>query len=835
MMEHLVFRDRILLGVSGLGLFAALAAPPASAGCAPPAATGDAAAEIGDNEPGYLFAPSVTLDGRLYGVYAGDANVIATRDDDGALTAGDTGVCLGDHDRFDAGFERRFTAGAIAEIGDHTAFAIRLSGGTATVERGILAGDDATILIEVDGAAPLIVAEGPLVAAGERADITLRGTYRIETGDAVTAGSGAVSGAADVQVTIEGTLAARNGTAIGLGGGDDAVFIRGTVEGTAGAVDLGEGDDRLVLYTGSQTAGGLAGGAGDDRLTLDRLDGDAATGTLEAATGFEALDIAAGRWTLGDVSTFGTVAVASEATLVAPEGFGGAATVAGRLEAAGDLASVTVEASGVLAVHGPAGATLDASGAVVIAGTLEIDLAADGTNDRLAADTIVLDPATARLSITAAAGLYAAQTDYTILTTQQVDGLSGRFAEVSEDYALLDAELSYLDEAVVLTLVRNGTAFADLGRTRNQRAVGAALDAAGAWDVAERLVGMTTAAIPAALDALSGDLFPSALGARVAEARLFDAALRRRVEAAFGAPDGGAVRLAYDRPAPANTAVFDRLLAADRMRRAGWLAGHGGWFSFEGDGNAGAMDDSVGGASGGLDLVSGETMIGLALGYSSGSVEVASRGAEADTDTVLLALYAARQWHGATLSGGASYGWSSTDSRRTALGETYSASYDGGTASLFAEIAYDARLGGSTFTPFAGLSYARAQQGGFVETGGAAALISDGGHFDSLASTLGLRASHEMVLAGGVRLTPHGALAWRHAYGDLVPDTAMHFVETGTGFQIEGLAMAGEALAVGAGVALDVAPGVTLSIDYAGQFGDGAITNTVKASGRIGF
>jgi len=214
------------------------------------------------------------------------------------------------------------------------------------------------------------------------------------------------------------------------------------------------------------------------------------------------------------------------------------------------------------------------------------------------------------------------------------------------------------------------------------------------------------------------------------------------------------------------------------MRYAGWLRGYGEWVSVDGDGNAGAMDGSVGGMLGGLDIVSGNAMFGVATGYSTASTEVDSRDAEADTDAFLLAVYGAYRISQVKLSAGASYGWSSTDSKRVALGDVYRASYDGSTANLFAEIAYEATMGGFGLEPFAGLSYTNVDQDGFTEDGGIAALSSDGESFDSFSSTLGLRAAYDLALAGGTRVTPRGSVAWRHAYGDLTPDAVMSFVET---------------------------------------------------------
>lgn len=60
----------------------------------------------------------------------------------------------------------------------------------------------------------------------------------------------------------------------------DTVINSGTISGSNGlALDLGGGDDNLILRNGSRFIGAVDGGSGYDRLTLD----DVAGGTLATA------------------------------------------------------------------------------------------------------------------------------------------------------------------------------------------------------------------------------------------------------------------------------------------------------------------------------------------------------------------------------------------------------------------------------------------------------------------------------------------------------------------------------------------------------------------------
>ncbi|HGE8363097.1 TPA: S8 family serine peptidase, partial [Serratia marcescens] len=67
---------------------------------------------------------------------------------------------------------------------------------------------------------------------------------------------------------------------------------------------------------------------------------------------------------------------------------------------------------------------------------------------------------------------------YTILTAQQ--GVSGQFDAVAPNYLFLGTGLSYQPNGVTLSVGRNGTSFASVAQTANERAVAAAADALAA-------------------------------------------------------------------------------------------------------------------------------------------------------------------------------------------------------------------------------------------------------------------------------------------------------------------------------------------------------------------
>ncbi|MDU3786297.1 MAG: S8 family serine peptidase, partial [Serratia marcescens] len=81
---------------------------------------------------------------------------------------------------------------------------------------------------------------------------------------------------------------------------------------------------------------------------------------------------------------------------------------------------------------------------------------------------------------------------YTILSAQQ--GVSGQFDAVAPNYLFLGTGLSYQPTGVTLSVGRNGTSFASVAQTANERAVAAAADALAAGNpVYESLLGSGTA------------------------------------------------------------------------------------------------------------------------------------------------------------------------------------------------------------------------------------------------------------------------------------------------------------------------------------------------------
>ncbi|HEP1046172.1 TPA: S8 family serine peptidase, partial [Serratia marcescens] len=131
---------------------------------------------------------------------------------------------------------------------------------------------------------------------------------------------------------------------------------------------------------------------------------------------------------------------------------------------------------------------------------------------------------------------------YTILSAQQ--GVSGQFDAVAPNYLFLGTGLSYQPTGVTLSVGRNGTSFASVAQTPNERAVAAAADALAAGNpVYESLLGSGTAGeARQAFRQLSGQIHADIASALVNDSRHLREALNGRLRQAEGLASSSAIK-----------------------------------------------------------------------------------------------------------------------------------------------------------------------------------------------------------------------------------------------------------------------------------------------------
>jgi subtilase-type serine protease len=471
--------------------------------------------------------------------------------------------------------------------------------------------------------------------------------------------------------------------------------------------------------------------------------------------------------------------------------------------------------------------------------TLNASIAGNGDHGHLNVDGVVTLDGGA-IALTAAKGPYTLGSSYTLIDA--AGGIEGtRFDRVTSDFLFIDPTLGGGDNTVSVTLDRNDVAFASVANSANQRAVANAIDAANGNGELYRWVfgAEDPVALANSFALLDGEVHADVTGALAQQSMQAELAILSRLSRIGGAKaPANSAPLAYgEEPKAKGTSAFNALSPAD-MGYSAWTQAFGSWTSTDDDGNAAGVDTSLGGVLVGADLTGDGYTLGLAGGYSRGSTDIDDRASSADIDTGLLALYGGMRFDQLRLRGGASIAWSSIETKRTTvigdIVERPEASYDATTTNLFAELGYESLFGAATVEPFAGIGWVNVDADGFSESNAPiTGLRSDGASFDTPYTTLGVRASTDVTVSG-VRLTPRGMLGWRHAFQD-VPDAALAFSGSGTGFTVDGAPIARDSLLLEAGLDVALNVNVNLGLTYAGSFGDGATSNAVKLNGEFKF
>ncbi|WP_266076981.1 autotransporter domain-containing protein [Brucella intermedia] len=678
--------------------------------------------------------------------------------------------------------------------------------GNTLVQAGTLVGNAGSISGDIGNAGTLVFDQA--VDASFAGDITgLNGN----SGEMVKQGSGILTlgGASQLDWTIEAggivSAAERFGGSVDIWTGTSLAFDQGTDAAYAGILSGGgnftkEGDGALLL-TGDSSAF-----AGTTTITDGTLLVGNAQGNGSLGGSLDVLDsaILGGSGTVGS-GTGSLVKIASGGTLTPGNSIG-------TLRVNGDLA---FETGARFAVEvNPEGSYGDL---VTVTGTATIN---GGSVAHIGAS-----------------GNYDIRSTYTILSAGT---LTGAFEDVTSDFAFLSPDLiyDYGDGTVDLRLTRNDIDFESAALTRNQIATANGIESMGisaghaVYDAIAQLTDDTDL-IRASFDALSGEVHASAKTALIEDSRFVRNAANDRIRAAFdNAGASYAPVLAYG---PGDDPV---LVSADHAGQVFWSQGFGSWGSTDSDGNAADLERSTGGLLIGADGIAGDWRIGLLAGYSHSSFDMKDRASSGKSDSYHLSLYGGTQWGNVAFRTGAAYSWHDIDTSRAVaipgIGETLSAGYSAGTFQAFGEFGYGIDTGTSArFEPFINLAHVSLHSNGFTEQGGAAALAATSSTTNVTFATLGFRGEHNLAL-GAVDATLHGMIGWRHAFGDITPQST-HAFSTGDTFTIAGVPIARNSAVVEAGLDLNLTPKATFGVSYTGQLAADAYDHGFKANLNVRF
>ncbi len=401
---------------------------------------------------------------------------------------------------------------------------------------------------------------------------------------------------------------------------------------------------------------------------------------------------------------------------------------------------------------------------------------------------------------------------YTILTAQQ--GVSGQFDAVAPNYLFLGTGLSYQPTGVTLSVGRNGTSFASVAQTSNERAVAAAADALAVGNpVYESLLTSGTAGeARQAFRQLSGQIHADIASALVNDSRYLREALNGRLRQAEGLASSSAIK-------------------ADEG--GAWAQLLGAWDHASGDANATGYQASTYGVLVGLDsAVAGDGRLGVATGYTRTSLH-GGYGSKADSDNYHLAAYGDKQFGALALRGGAGYTWHRIDTKRSVnygmQSDRDTAKYSARTEQLFAEAGYSVQGEWLNLEPFVNLAYVNFENNGIAESGGAAALRGDKQHTDATVSTLGLRADTEWQVSAGTTVALRSELGWQHQYGGLERGTGLRFNGGNAPFVVDSVPVSRDGMVLKAGAEVAVNENATLSLGYGGLLSQNHQDNSVNA------
>ncbi|MGO7837462.1 autotransporter outer membrane beta-barrel domain-containing protein [Rhizobium johnstonii] len=687
-------------------------------------------------------------------------------------------------------------------------------GGTLAVSSSASLGDGSTTnTLTLDG--------GTLQTFGSVASPAARGVVigsagaTVDTnGNAVTF-AGGVSGAGQLTKTGAGTLTlSGNNTRSGdteIDQGRLAVQNGGALADDArvNIADLaGAGLDVATSETiGSLSGGGLSGGdVSLSNAAILTVGGDDSSSTFGGSiTGDGSLiKTGSGLFQLTGNSTYTGDTDVLDGTLSVNGSLTGAFNIGSgaRLQGTGSVGTTSLAAGSVLAPGNSIG-TLTVTGDLNFDPTsnFEVEIGSTGLSDRVdVTGTAFLNGAKVQTILWDPSVSYVNGQSYTIVSAGTV---SGTFGDLEIDSAFLKSFLSYSATDVTLTLrtvLSPGSLFPSAALTYNQQ------QSAYGLDFLDQTSGSSSLA-----------LYNAILYSDRAEARDAFDQLSGEIHASL---QSGLFSEAND----VRNTVFDRLDEVFQSGGRAWTSAYGNISMLESDGNASSATNARGGALYGADWMIDDISAGVFAGFGQSLFEISDLGSTANVDSVHLGLYAAQRSGNFEIKLGASNSWYDIETRRNiafpGFSDTQTASYHGNTAQVFSEASYDFRFSQSLIvTPFGRLDYGISHRDSFEEDGGAASLSGESAREDMFASTVGLRAQRQSVIADKT-VTTGIDVAWRRALYQGTPLSHLTF-ENGGSFTVKGVQNSSDSVVAGGSVAFQLASDASLALSYRGEFGDG--------------
>ena len=465
-------------------------------------------------------------------------------------------------------------------------------------------------------------------------------------------------------------------------------------------------------------------------------------------------------------------------------------------------------------------------------GLLQFQLTPGGAGRITVANTATLG---GTLGVAVTPGLYGLSTQYTLLTAGTISGQFAQFISSPPRSSFLSLSGPFYDATSVDVTVTRTPFGAVPGLTRNQRAVGNALEGAYSTTLtgpaATLYTNLLMTGTPDALSQLSGEGITATQNTAFASGTMFDALLMD--QGAFWrsgeAADSNGVTF-RDAPLVSKGPKIPPPVYQPRTWRV-WTGGFGGVQSFNGDASIGSADarTAVAGGAMGFDYqVDPTRLVGVAVGGSEAHFSVPDRTTSGDVVGGHMGAYGVATWGALYAAGVVSYSRLDNWTTRTIAGvgptETATGSFASDLLGARLEIGRTYALPRVNITPFAALQGSTLWERGFTEsstTGGLPGILGltyQSQTVTSLPTFLGVQFDTRWAFTNGTVWSPFVRAAWVHEFSPDRSTTGSFVSIPGTLFTVDGARAWSNALKVNAGSRLALNRYASLFASFDGEF-----------------
>ena len=275
-----------------------------------------------------------------------------------------------------------------------------------------------------------------------------------------------------------------------------------------------------------------------------------------------------------------------------------------------------------------------------------------------------------------------------------------------------------------------------------------------------------------------------------------------------------------------------------------WGSALGGTSGLAGNGNASTLTYSAGGFASGIDYrVDPRFLIGLGLGYASGSQWVNGFNSRGTSDSYQASIYAAFTQAAFYLDALAGYAYNDNQMTRTmtipglqprtAKGRVGANQFLGQAEAGYKLGIYEPAA--ASLTPFARIQASTITQAAFGETGAESLNLNVAQQITtSVRSTLGAEISGAIDVGWREKLALQFRLGWAHEYADTTrPVTAAFAGAPGLNFTVFGAAPQRDSAVLGLAATIGIAEGISFNLRYDGEVGTGTDSHAISAGLRI--